>query len=87
MQGDASLLKRAPRDHTAPAITCIHIYNWNGLCCCTLRWFTGGGPPVSHQGAALRPGFPIWSWYPAEQYRRRVLISEGSDKGNPCGPQ
>lgn len=28
---------------------------------------------------ALDPGFPIWSWYPAPQHRRRALVFLGSD--------
>src|ERR1700674_2656617 len=32
----------------------------------------------------LRPGFPIWSWYPAPQNRRRALIFLGSDARNPA---
>lgn len=27
----------------------------------------------------IKPGFPIWSWYPAPQHRRRALICLGSD--------
>ena len=30
------------------------------------------------------PGFPIWSWYPPPENRRRALIFLGSDARNPA---
>jgi hypothetical protein len=34
--------------------------------------------------AAIKPGFPIWSWYPPPENRRRALIFLGSDARNPA---
>ena len=31
-----------------------------------------------------KPGFPIWSWYPPPENRRRALIFLGSDARNPA---
>lgn len=37
---------------------------------------------LSHD--ALKPGFPIWPWYPAPQNSHQALIFQGTDARNPA---
>jgi hypothetical protein len=51
--------------------------------------FVGAGDVLHHppdgfdHAGSFKPGFPIWSWYPTPQNRRRALIFLGADARNP----
>ena len=58
-----------------------------GVIAAVVAWVTRGSPVLGLILCAamiINPGFPIWSWYPPPENRRRALIFLGSDARNPA---